>query len=1016
LEFGILGPLAVSDEGREVPLGGGKQRTLFALLLLHRNEVVSTDRLIDSLWDGHPTATAAKSVQVYVSQLRKVLDGERLLTKTPGYELRVEPGELDADRFESLVAEARRALAEGDPAAAARGLRDGFALWRGPPLADFAYDDFAQRERGRLEELRLAALEDRAEADLSLGRHVELAPELEALVREHPLRERLRAQLMLCLYRCGRHAHALEAYREGRRVLAEELGLEPGTTLQELERQILRHDPALRAAARAAPPRPPRPWRRRAALLLGAGLLAGSGISAAVLELNGPRRMREPVRNAVARIDGRSAHVGSYTSVGATPSNVAAGEGGVWVLNVDDRTISLVDRQTGRLVKTFETGGTPTELAVGAGAVWAGIGKATAPGPVASIYTAAVARIDPRSALVTRTIALPGRPVFVPSAQLLPVSQLAVGAGAVWAVNPDLTLSRIDPSSGRRVAVVDVEATNGIAAGREGVWVIEHGTALTRIDPRTNRPAQRVQLEASGLEALALGAGSVWASDPSDGLVWRVQPGPHPLTRSIAVAPGVAALTFTHGALWATDFVDGTVVRIDPSTNAVSARTPVFATPLGLAASGSSVWVTVAGATAGGRLPAACGALVAGGGRAPDVLIASDLPLQGPIAAVTRPMADAIAFVLREHGFRAGRFSVGYRSCDDSTAGSGKSDFVKCAANAKAYAESPKLVAVIGPYESSCADAEIPITNRLSAPLPLISPSNTRPGLTRPAPADARGEPASHYPTGVRSYFRVAAPDDVLGAGIAELARELGASSLYVLTTGRTGYGANLSLGVRKGARKLGLAIAGTATWHPEARGYAGLAASVARARPDAVVLADFALDAGRLIRALRARLGPQTLLLAGDGFLPVRETLGAAGHAALGMYVTFPGVAYEKLAAKGRRFARAFGATRQTGTTPSGTYLPEAAAAAEALLEAIARSDGTRASVLDALRRLRVANGILGAFRFDANGDMTPALVTALRITGRVAPRSALAGDLRGAAVDRIVKVPTALLSASGA
>jgi ABC-type branched-subunit amino acid transport system substrate-binding protein len=150
--------------------------------------------------------------------------------------------------------------------------------------------------------------------------------------------------------------------------------------------------------------------------------------------------------------------------------------------------------------------------------------------------------------------------------------------------------------------------------------------------------------------------------------------------------------------------------------------------------------------------------------------------------------------------------------------------------------------------------------------------------------------------------------------------------------------------------------------------------------------------------------------LLAGDGFLPIRDTLSAAGPAALGMYVTFGGVAFEKLGPEGRRFAHAFGATRQGGATPSGTYLPEAAAAAEVLLQAIAHSDGTRASVLAALRRVRLDQGILGGFRFDANGDMTPALVTVLRITGRTAPGSDLAGDLRGAAVDRIVRVPTQL------
>jgi DNA-binding SARP family transcriptional activator len=225
MEFRILGPLQVLDEGRELPLGGAKQRALLALLLLDPNRVVSRDRLIDELWHADPPETAPTALQVYVSQLRKALGRDLILTQPPGYLIRVSDGELDLHRFERLVATAR---AE-EPAQAARLLREGLALWRGAPLAELG-DSFARAERARLEEQRLAALEQRIEAELALGRHAELVPELELLAREHPLRERLRGQLMLALYRCGRQADALESYREARRLLDAELGLQPSMT------------------------------------------------------------------------------------------------------------------------------------------------------------------------------------------------------------------------------------------------------------------------------------------------------------------------------------------------------------------------------------------------------------------------------------------------------------------------------------------------------------------------------------------------------------------------------------------------------------------------------------------------------------------------------------------------------------------------------------------------------------------------------------------------------------------
>jgi DNA-binding SARP family transcriptional activator/WD40 repeat protein len=246
--FRLLGPLEVIDGDHPVRIGEGRQRSVLVLLLLHRNEPIASDRLIDALWGEAPPPTAAKVLQNYVGRLRRALDdreGHRLLTRGHGYALRVEGDELDLDRFERLVREGGQALAGARPADAAARLREGLALWRGPPLADVAYEDFAQPEIARLEERRMFALERRIDADLALGRHADLVAELEALVAQHRLRERFCVQRMLALYRCGRQADALEAFRQARQLLVEEVGVEPGAELRGLHEAILRQDASL---------------------------------------------------------------------------------------------------------------------------------------------------------------------------------------------------------------------------------------------------------------------------------------------------------------------------------------------------------------------------------------------------------------------------------------------------------------------------------------------------------------------------------------------------------------------------------------------------------------------------------------------------------------------------------------------------------------------------------------------------------------------------------------------------
>ena len=241
LELRLLGPLEVRKRGVPVALGGPKPRALLAILALELGRVVSVDRLVEDLWPGTPPETAAHAVQVYVSQLRKAL-GDVLARQGPGYSLALEPNCVDFHLFTRLTDEGQEELQAGNAAAAAGTLREALALWRGPALADFVYEPFAQADIARLEELRTVALEERIEADLALGRHAGLVSELEALVETQPLRERPRAQLMLALYRTGRQADALAAYRETRETLVEELGIEPGPQLKELEAAILRQD------------------------------------------------------------------------------------------------------------------------------------------------------------------------------------------------------------------------------------------------------------------------------------------------------------------------------------------------------------------------------------------------------------------------------------------------------------------------------------------------------------------------------------------------------------------------------------------------------------------------------------------------------------------------------------------------------------------------------------------------------------------------------------------------------
>jgi hypothetical protein len=418
------------------------------------------------------------------------------------------------------------------------------------------------------------------------------------------------------------------------------------------------------------------------------------------------------------------------------------------------------------------------------------------------------------------------------------------------------------------VARIVVDAAT-IAAGREGVWFIsaDDTRSVTRIDPSTHEVARRIPVSAQNLSAVAVGAGHVWATAEGDGVVWQIDPGSPPVARDIEVGVGARFLSFGAGAIWTANYIDGTVSRIDVKTRDVESSS--VRAVQSLAAGEGAAWVSSAAATSAYGLPQTCGEVLFGPGK-PDVLIASDLPLHADEPA-PRAMADAIQNVLEGHDFRASRFSVGYRSCDDSNAQIDFFDGRICAANANAYADAPKLVAVIGTYNSDCAEIEVPILNSAPGPLAMISPANTAPGLTRPGerpPWGRKGAPGIYYPTGTRNYVRLPPLEDSQGPAHALLAKQLGLRWVYVVHDGTTFWEDLLTNPFRYAARKLGVRVAGAATFEYGAKDYDALAERIARSGAQGVVFGgDPTIGAGAVIQAIRARLGARFPILAGHYF-----------------------------------------------------------------------------------------------------------------------------------------------------
>lgn len=596
MDYRILGPLDVRAGGVRIAPGRGRQRALLAVLLLHANETVVAESLVEELWDGTPPPSATKIVQNYVSRLRRELGDGRLLTRGRGYELRVEPGELDVDRFRCELEAGRRALGSGDPELATATLGAALALWRGPALADFSDERFAHAEIDRLEDLRLAALTERIEADLTLGKHAELIGELEALATRHPFQERLCGQRMLALYRAGRQAEALEVYREMRRSLVDELGIEPGRSLQALERSILTQDPGLDYRPRAVRERTARGGGlRRPGRAVTAGVAAAAVLGAVlvgiVFDRGGAVNTTAGSAYSIAMVDPRSNTVTGQMTVGLLPSAIATGAGYVWVLNQGETTVSVLDPATRRVTRTIGLQGPSNEnvgasgLAFADGSVLVGDGNA---GTLIRLYPNGGSdyqiRVHPRAEN--------------------DVLLLATGHHAVWAVSVRrATVYRVEPVTHDVSARARVPATPvGVAVGRRAVWVasvrpanripgVATSGALTRIEPSTGAVVATRPLPFAP-SGVALGFGAVWVTLNSQNAVLRIDPRTNAVEQVVGVGEGPTGITASGNSLWVVNTKSQTISRIDPATNRVVATIPVSGTPGAIAAGFDRIWVT----------------------------------------------------------------------------------------------------------------------------------------------------------------------------------------------------------------------------------------------------------------------------------------------------------------------------------------------------------------------------------------------------------------------------------------
>ena len=570
MRFDILGPLEVVGDDGAIELPPGRARTLLLLMLTRPNEALTIDALVDELWNGNAPPSAGKIVQGYVGQLRRALGTERITTRGHAYLIRLEAGELDVELVEALRAESRTQRDDRR----AETLRQAQARFRGRALDDAGDEPFATAERHRLDDLRVAILAERVEAELALGRHTDLVPELERAVADHPLDERLRGQLMLALYRSGRQADALAEYAEIRRLLTNDLGLEPSDELRGLQRQILEHAPTLGAPARvigSAVADDGRSRLARRSMIAAAGLLA-AGVAAAGLLL--VSRSGEPLvvpPNSLAVIDARQNRVLAAVPVGSRPTFVAAGAGAVWVANVTDRTVSRVDPETLRVTATVGLGFEPTDLEADRRHVW-----------VVGGYDHALWRID-ADGVVRLRVRFEERYPPRREGYEQGIAGIALSSGAVWLTHGD-EVTELDAATGdvRSSIRAGGRWQRAIATDGETVWVGFNDTARARTpgdsaqfgpEPRADivsvDPATRVDsLELGSTPAeMIVASGGVWIALPIPGLVSQIVGGR--LLRTVPAGNEPVGLAFADEALWVTNQLDGLVRRMNVLTGQI---------------------------------------------------------------------------------------------------------------------------------------------------------------------------------------------------------------------------------------------------------------------------------------------------------------------------------------------------------------------------------------------------------------------------------------------------------------
>ena len=492
------------------------------------------------------------------------------MTRGRGYELQLPDGDVDALRFEHLVEECRA--------------REALALWRGEPLADVADEPFAAAEIRRLEDLRLRAAEMAIDADLEAGRHADVIGELDALVAQYPLRERLHSRRMVALYRSGRQAEALEAYRAARSALVEEIGVEPGAELRRLHDAILAQDPELDLPAppttdepAARPRRRPRPVLVVAAALVVAGLTAYGVIR--VAEPDGVSRIGE---NAVGRIEPDTGRIMASYEVGRSPGAAAVGAGSVWVANRLDGTVSRIDHEGSPAeIVTIQVGGAPSALAFGAGSLW-----------VADGDSREVAQVDPGANEVGLRISVGNAP-----------RSLAAAAGALWVVSEvDGSVHRIDLDRvGARRSIPIGAVPTAIVAGAGALWVSsEESGTVTRIDPRTGAVVTAIGV-GNGPTALAAGEGAVWVINRDDGTLSRIDPARNVVSGTEEIGGEPTAVAAGGGTVWVAGGEGGTVARVDPEGPTLVDRIPTGSSPIALALAGGSLWTAAAAPQAAHR-------------------------------------------------------------------------------------------------------------------------------------------------------------------------------------------------------------------------------------------------------------------------------------------------------------------------------------------------------------------------------------------------------------------------------